>query len=215
MLCVYLLRLSPASISSVSFVYLMRLVCVMLCVYLLRLSRSSVSCVCLVCLVCVMLCVCVSSALLRNPPLNSFKHVKRVNSFKRPYASVLLISFILPPKQFERFDPFDPFRIFQAFDSYNYLSNSSVSIGSKCLPPRALQRVKINFFKRRGKPEGFEVFNSFGMFGVFGVYGVYGEIKRVRSVRGKHSYNTLKEFIYLYSCTYRLWRLYEQRLKHL
>ena len=130
----------------------------------------------------------------------------------RPCASVLLVLFILPPKQFERFDPFDPFdpfRIFQAFDSYNYLSNSSVSIGSKCLPLHALQRVKINFFKLMGKPEEFEVFNSIELFGV------YGEIKGVRSVRGKHSYNTLKEFIYLYSCTYRLWRLYEQEINEL
>ena len=137
--------------SSISFVYLLRLS---------RLSRSSISCVCLVYLVCVMLCVCLvrlSSVRVLLTPLNSFKHVKRVNSFKRPCASVLLVLFILPPKQF---DPFDPFQIFRAFDSYNYLSNSSVSIGSKCLPPRALRRFKINFFKLMGKPERFEVFNS-------------------------------------------------------
>ena len=110
---------------------------------------------------------------------------------------------ILPPEQFKRFDPFDPFQIFQAFDSYNYLSNSSGSIGSNCLPPRALRRVKINFFKLVEIPEWFEVFNSIETFGVYGVYGEYGEIKGVRSVRGNCSYNPLREFIYSYSCTYR------------
>ena len=140
--CVYLLRLSPASISCV------------LCVCLLRLSHASISCVLCVCLVRLSRLRCCVT------PLHSFKHVKRVNSFKRPNVFILLVLFILPPKHFEQFDPFDPFRISQAFNSYNPLSNSSVSIGSKCLPLHALQRVKINFFKRRGKPERFEVFNS-------------------------------------------------------
>ena len=104
----------------------------------------------------------------------SFKRVKPVNSFKRLVLLVLLVLLIRPPEQF---DPFDPFHPFQAFDSYNPLSNLSVSIR---LPPRALRRVKINFFKRRGKPEWFEVFNSFEVFGVFGVYGVFKGVRRVR-----------------------------------
>ena len=61
---------------------------------------------------------------------------------------------------------------------------TSCSIGSIRLPPHALQRVKINFFKLTKTPDVFEVFNSFEVFGVFGVYGVYGEFKGVRSVRG-------------------------------
>ena len=129
MLCVYLLRLSPASISFVCLLRLSRLsrLCyavrlsrasrlVFLCcasvlccasiscvclVYLLRLSRASislvyllsalfVSCVCLVRLSrasvsCVYLLRLSPASRLRCclTPLNSFKHVKRVNSFKR------------------------------------------------------------------------------------------------------------------------------------
>ena len=166
---VYFLRLSHASISCV---YLMRLV------YFMRLSRSyrfmrlGPHCS-------TWSALFVSSALLCNPLtltlVYSFKHVKPVNSFKRLSCSSCSYR---PPKLFERFDPF------QAFDFYNYSDNSSVSIGLKCLPPRALQRVKINFFKRREKPERFEVFN---LVEVFGEYGEYGEIKGVRRVRGKHS----------------------------
>ena len=111
-------------------------------------SMLSVSCMCAVCLVCVMLC-CSSRA-----------SISCVYLVRLSRASVLLVSFILPPEQFDPFDPFDPFQIFQAFDSYYPLSNSSGSIGSIRLPLHALQRVKINFFKRRGKPERFEVFNS-------------------------------------------------------
>ena len=70
----------------------------------------------------------VSSVSAHIIPLRSFKHVKPVNSFKRLSCS------------------FDPFQIFRAFDSYNYPDNSSVLI---CLPPQALRRVKINFFKAR------------------------------------------------------------------
>ena len=194
--------LTPLTPLSVSFV------CLVSCVYLVRLSRlmrlsnasvlvrpnASISSISSVLCCASISCVCLGSSrlcyavrLLRlsrlccsyNPLtltlVYSFKHVKPVNSFKR---LVLLVLLIRPPKLF---DPFDPFQIFQAFDSYNYPDNSSVSIPSKCLPPHALQRVKINFFKRRGKPERFEVFNSFE---VFGVYGVYGEIKGVRRVRG-------------------------------
>ena len=138
-------------VSSMSCVYLMRLVCVMLCV----------SCVCA--------CLCCSY----NPP---YAPLNVLNPLTPLSVSSCSSCSYQPPKLFERFDPFDPFQIFQAFDSYNYPDNSSVSIPSKCLPPRALQRVKINFFKQRGKPEGFEVFNSVG---VFRMYREYGEIKGV------------------------------------
>ena len=144
MLCVCLVRLSHSSISCVYQT--------ISCVYLLCLSRASISCVC----VCLSVLLCAAHI----TPLHSFKHVKRVNSFKRLvrlFCSSCSSLLILPPEQF---DPFDPFQIFRVFDSYNYLSNSSVSIGSIRLPLHALQRVKINFFKRRGKPEWFEVFNS-------------------------------------------------------
>ena len=110
--------------------------------------------------------------------LHSFTPLNMLNPLTPLSVSFCSSYSYRPPKLFERFDPF---QIFQAFDSYNYPDNSSVSIGSICLPPHALQRVKINFFMRRRKPERFEVFNSFE---VFGVYGEYGEIKGVRRVRG-------------------------------
>ena len=92
---------------------LVRLVCVMLCVqpcasrlcyavrlvscvYLLRLSPAFISCVSSV-----LLCAVHSS------PLHSFKHVKRVNSFKRllrlsrASCSSCLSLLILPPEQFK------------------------------------------------------------------------------------------------------------------
>ena len=117
-------------------VRVVRLVCLspasVSCVYLVRLSRASRASVSCVCLV----------------------RLSRASCLFCSSCSSLLIR---PP---EHFDPFDPFRIFQAFNSYYPLSNSSGSIGSIRLPLHALQRVKINFFKRKGKPEGFEVFNS-------------------------------------------------------
>ena len=145
-------------------VRIVRLVCIHLVssAYVSSCPRCSIWCVCLVCLVsfalfdlvrvarllhCSTQCVCVarllrpsrlcyvvrpswfvSSVSAHIIPLRSFKHVKPVNSFKRLSCS------------------FDPFQIFRAFDSYNYPDNSGVSI---CLPPRALRRVKINFFKAR------------------------------------------------------------------
>ena len=69
--------LTPLSVSCVCLVYAVRLLSALFvsCVYLLRLSRASISCVYLVrlCLVCAA----------HITPLHSFKHVKRVNSFKR------------------------------------------------------------------------------------------------------------------------------------
>ena len=163
--------------------YAVRLVCVMLCVhlfYLMRLSNASVLVRPNASISSVLCCaspasVPVCAAHITPLRLHSFTPLNMLNVLTP--LSVSSCSY-RPPKLFERFDPF---QIFQAFDSYNYPDNSSVSIPSKCLPPRALQRVKINFFKRREKPERFEVFNSFE---VFGVYGEYGEIKGVRRVRG-------------------------------
>ena len=45
------------------------------------------------------------------------------------------------------FDPFDLFESFRVFDSYNNLNGSTYSISSNRLPPRAFQRVKINFWE--------------------------------------------------------------------
>ena len=185
MLCVSSV-LCCASISSISCVYLMRLSNASVLVRP-NASISSISSV-LCCASPASVPVC--AAHITPLRLHSFTPLNMLNVLTP--LSVSSCSY-RPPKLFERFDPF---QIFQAFDSYNYPDNSIVSIPSKCLPPRALQRVKINFFKRREKPERFEVFNSFE---VFGVYGEYGEIKGVRRVRGKHSYNTLKDVLFFLS----------------
>ena len=139
-------------------------------------SRASISCVRLWCVYLLRLCpasnlvrLCVLLCAAHSTPLHSFKHVKRVNFFKRPYASVLLVLFVsthITPRAIQAFHPF------QAFNSYNPLSNSIHSIPSICLPPHAFRRVKINFFKLMEKPTDSKCltrFNSFGMFGVFGV----------------------------------------------
>ena len=177
------MRLSPASIScvhlvrpsraSISYVHLVRPSCASIsCVYLLRLSLASNSCVYLV-----RLCCCV---LLIRPPYTPLSMLNVLTPLT--LLTPLSVSFRLSCSSCS-YNPLSnssvpSIPIIRAFDSYNYLSNSSVSIGSIRLPPHALRRVKINFFKRREKPERFEVFNSVELFGVYGVF------KGVRRVRG-------------------------------
>ena len=133
MLCVCIIRLCYAVRLSYSFV----LCCVSIsCVYLVCLSRASVLLVLLVLLVSFTFTPLPISSNSTHLIHSSYSSVwscsYRLSCSFRLCCCVLLI---LPPEQFERFDsfdPFDPFQIFRAFDSYNYLSNSSGSIPSKC-----------------------------------------------------------------------------------
>ena len=167
---VRLLHLFPASISCVA--RLLRLVfCVSSCVTLSALfdlvrlvspallvscilSTLCVSCIHLLRLLCSSrprCCVLLIPTPLRLHsfnPVNSFKHVKRVNSFKRPYASVLfvllvlLVSFILPPEQFKHSKYSKRLTHITPLCLHSFKLSNSIH-----LPPHAFQRVKINFFK--------------------------------------------------------------------
>ena len=123
-------------------------------------------------------------------------------SFVRPCSSCSSCS--LPPEQFDPFDPFDPFRISQAFDSYNYLSNSSVSIGSILDLLEHCNALKSISLSEGKSPRGSKCLTRFNSIELFGVYGEYGVFKGVRSVRG---------FPLIRCCTYNPLGLYEQKFK--
>ena len=145
--CVYLMRLSNASVlcsASISSIRVM--LCVHLCyavrpcasiscVYLMRLrcsssaSISSISCVHFVHLVCVMLCVHLGSSRLCLP----------VCSYQPPYASLNMLNPLTPLSVSSC--SFDPFQIFRAFDSYNYPDNSSVYLIEHC---NALKSISLS-----------------------------------------------------------------------